>query len=288
MVEKMKVTVLVDDLKNPRRSDLQAKHGLSIYLEMRDRREQVNVLVDTGPSPELVLHNADAMNVNLDTINVILLSHGHYDHVGGLIGVLKRIRDSIVVVAHPETFNSKFAYRPYLKYLGSAFHLQEIEASGGVLLRAKNPIKIADGILSSGEVERGTAFEKVDGFWKVDDEMLTEDIMLDDQSLIVNITGRGLVIIAGCAHSGIINTIRQAQRITGVSKIHAVIGGFHLKNAGDKRIDATTNELLRLKPDIIGPCHCTGSKAVKRFTDAFKDRCKPLRVGDILELMGGS
>ena len=193
-----------------------------------------------------------------------------------------------MVVAHPETFSSKYAYRPYLKYLGSAFRLREIEASGGVLLLAKNPVKIADNILSSGEVQRGTAFEKVEGFWKVDDEQFIQDIVLDDQSLIVNMRGRGLVIIAGCAHSGIINTIRQAQRTTGVDRVHAIIGGFHLKNAGDKRIDATTNELLHLKPDIIGPCHCTGPKAVRRFTEAFKDRCKPLRVGDILELTGSS
>jgi 7,8-dihydropterin-6-yl-methyl-4-(beta-D-ribofuranosyl)aminobenzene 5'-phosphate synthase len=287
LVEKLKLTVLVDDLTNPHKTELQAKHGLSIYVEMRERNEVINVLVDTGPSPETILHNADAMDVNLDKINVILLSHGHYDHVGGLLGVLKRIRGAIVVVAHPATFNSKFAYRPYLTYIGSGISLPEIEASGGVLLRAKNPIKIADNILSSGEVERGTAFEQVEGFWKVDDETLVEDIMLDDQSLIVNMNGRGLVIIAGCAHSGIINTIQQAQQITGVSRVHAIIGGFHLKNAGDKRIDATTHELLRLKPDIIGPCHCTGPKAVRRFTDAFKDRCKPLRVGDVLELKGG-
>jgi 7,8-dihydropterin-6-yl-methyl-4-(beta-D-ribofuranosyl)aminobenzene 5'-phosphate synthase len=286
LVEKLKLTVLVDDLKNPHKPELQAKHGLAIYLEMRERNEEINVLVDTGPSPETILHNADAMDVNLDNINVILLSHGHYDHVGGLLGVLKRIHGSIVVLAHPETFDSKFAYRPYLKYIGSGISLREIEASGGVLLCAKKPITIADNILSSGEVERGTTFENVEGFWKVDDEKLTTDIMLDDQSLIVHMRGRGLVIIAGCAHSGIINTTRQAQRITGISRVHAIIGGFHLKNADDKRIDATTNELLRLKPDIIRPCHCTGPKAVRQFADAFKDRCKPLCVGDILELTG--
>ena len=284
LVEKLKLTVLVDDAKNPLKSELQAKHGLSIYLEAREKNEEITVLMDTGPSPEIIVHNADAMSVDLNKINAILLSHGHYDHAGGLIGVLRRIDEPITVIAHPQVFDPKFVYRPHIKYAGPSFHQQEIEAAGGVLLLAKNPVKILDGIMSSGEVERGTAFEEVEGFWKVNDELFIKDVMLDDQSLIVNIGEKGLVIIAGCAHSGIINTVRQALRISGVSRVYAVLGGFHLKNVDDKRIDTTIEELLRLKPSIVGPCHCTGSKAVRRLTETFDERCRPLRVGEILEI----
>jgi len=283
-VDKLNLTLLADDSKNPLKPELQAKHGLSIYIKTKVRSETITVLMDTGPSPEIILHNADAMDVDLNKINVILLSHGHYDHLGGLIGVLKRVSDPVTVLAHPKTFDPKFAYRHHVKYIGPTFSLSEIKATGGILLLAKNPVKIGEGITSSGEVKRNTTFEQVEGLWKVNDELFMKDSMLDDQSLIINIRDRGLVIIAGCAHSGIINTIKQAQRITGISRVHAVLGGFHLKNADAKRIVATTKELIKINPNIIGPCHCTGSKAIRRFTDAFKDRCKPLRVGEILEL----
>lgn len=284
MVDKLNLTLLADDSKNPQQPELQAKHGLSIYIEVTVRSETNIVLMDAGPSPEVVLHNADAVNVDLKKIDTILLSHGHYDHLGGLIGVLKRVSDPVIVLAHPQTFDPKFAYRQHLKYIGPTFSLSEIQAAGGVLLLARDPVKIGEGVTSSGEIKRSTAFEEVDGFWKVDDELFIQDNMLDDQSLIINIRGKGLVIIAGCAHSGIINTIKQAQRITGISGVHAVLGGFHLNNADAKRIAATTKELLKIDPSIIGPCHCTGSKAVRRFTKTFKDRCKPLRVGDRLEI----
>jgi 7,8-dihydropterin-6-yl-methyl-4-(beta-D-ribofuranosyl)aminobenzene 5'-phosphate synthase len=192
--------------------------------------------MDAGPSPEIILNNADAMDADLNKTNAILLSHGHYDHLGGLIGVLKRVSDPVTVLAHPKTFDPKFAYRRHVKYIGPTFSLSEIKAAGGVLLLAKNPVKIGEGIISSGEVKRSTTFEQVEGFWKVNDELFIQDNMLDDQPLIINIRGKGLVIIAGCAHSGIINTIKQSQRITGISRVHAVLGGFHLKNADAKRM----------------------------------------------------
>lgn len=277
---------MADDSKNPLKPELQAKHGLSVYIEAKVRSEKIILLMDTGPSPENVLHNADAMDVDLNKINVILLSHGHYDHLGGLVGVLKRVRDPVTVLAHPKTFDPKFAYRRHIKYVGPTFSLSEIKAAGGVLLLAKNPVKIGEGIMSSGEVKRSTTFEQVEGFWKVNDELFTQDSMLDDQSLIINIRGKGLVIVAGCAHSGIINTIKHAQRVTGISRVHAVLGGFHLRNGSAGRVAATTQELLNIDPSIIGPCHCTGSKTVRRFTDTFQDRCTPLRVGEIVEING--
>ncbi|MGA8905312.1 MAG: MBL fold metallo-hydrolase, partial [Candidatus Bathyarchaeia archaeon] len=127
-------------------------------------------------------------------------------------------------------------------------------------------------------------FEKVEGFWTVKDQRFAQDQITDDQALLINVRQKGLVVISGCAHSGIVNTIRYAQKITGTNNIHAIIGGCHLENADDKRIQATLDQLMRIQPKWLYPCHCTGSKAVNRLIDSFGDRCKTTRTGDIIEL----
>lgn len=283
-VDQLKAVVLVDDSKNPVKPELYDKHGLSVYLEIRVGSETITALVDTGPSSEVLLHNADAMDVDLEKVQVILLSHGHYDHTGGVIGALTRVREPIPVLAHPKTFDPKFAYRPHIRHIGSPVSRSEIQDAGGIVLTATNPVNIGPGVMSSGEIERSTAFEDIKGFWRVDEERFVRDLMSDDQALIINLGGQGLVIVAGCAHAGIINTIKHAQQVTGVSRVHAVLGGFHLRNASTGRVAATTQELLTIDPSIIGPCHCTGSKAIRRFTDTFQDRCTPLHVGAVVEI----
>ncbi len=107
--------------------------------------------------------------------------------------------------------------------------------------------------------------------------------MPDDQALTINLERKGLVVVSGCAHSGIINTIRTAQKVTGVSKVCAVLGGFHLVGADEKRLQLTLKELRKINPGLVCPCHCTGSKAVHRLVEAFGDLCKPLRTGDTIE-----
>ena len=114
--------------------------------------------------------------------------------------------------------------------------------------------------------------------------MSSEDYMFDDQALYINIENKGLVIISGCAHAGIVNTIKYGQKIMGVDHIFAVVGGFHLKDANDERIKSTVNELITLNPEIIAPCHCTGSKAINQLLKAFKNNCYILKTGGSLKL----
>ena len=284
MVKKLKVKVLVEDSVSDLRRDLLAKHGLSLLVEGEVGGDKVSVLMDTGPSPDIVLHNAEVMGVDLSKISVVFLSHSHYDHTGGLVGILEHIDKKVPMIAHPKVFGMKLKIDPTLKYIGSPFKPSEVEASGGVMLLARNPVTLAKGIITSGEIERGIAYEEVRDFWTIEGEKLKEDIMHDDQALMINVEGKGLVVVSGCGHSGIINTIRQAKKVTGIDNIYAVLGGFHLVKADEKRIQLTIEELLKINPEVVGPCHCTGFKAVHRLFEAFGDRCKPLRTGDTIKL----
>jgi 7,8-dihydropterin-6-yl-methyl-4-(beta-D-ribofuranosyl)aminobenzene 5'-phosphate synthase len=137
--------------------------------------------------------------------------------------------------------------------------------------------------MTTGEVARLETFEKADGFWTVKDGQYCKDEIPDDQALAVNMPGKGLIVITGCAHSGIINTIRYAQKITGVEKLYAVIGGFHLMETDKERIDATAEALHELDPAFVRPGHCTGQKAVCRLQKSLGERCLPLAVGDTIQ-----
>ncbi len=279
----VQITVLIEDSKSPAKPHLKSKHGLSFFTKAKIGDDEVTVLMDTGASPEALLHNVDAMGVNLEDVDVIAISHGHYDHTGGLLEALKRMKKRVPVIGHPTVFGPKLKMKPHLKFIGAPFHASEVEAAGGKPILATNPVKIADGITTTGEVPRITAFESVRGFWTVRNRKFVDDVMLDDQSLVIDVENKGLVVVAGCAHAGIINTIKYAQKITGNSRVYAVLGGFHLGNVENERIQATAYELEKLDLKFVGPCHCTGKRAGKKFAEAFGDRCQPLHTGDIIE-----
>lgn len=282
-VKNVQISILIEDSKNPDKPELRNKHGLSFFIQSKIGDDKVTVLMDTGPSPEALLYNADKMGINLEDVDVVVLSHGQYDHTGGLHKVLKKMKKRVPVVGHPTVFEPKLSMMPHLRLIGSPATSSDIESAGGVPVFAVDPVKIADGIMTTGEVPRITAFETVRDFWTVHNQRLIEDKMVDDQSLVIDVEGKGLVVVAGCAHAGIINTIKHAQKIAGNSRVHAVLGGFHLWNANNKTLQATVDELKKLDPEFFGPCHCTGKKAVKKMAEAFVDRYHPLHSGDIVE-----
>jgi 7,8-dihydropterin-6-yl-methyl-4-(beta-D-ribofuranosyl)aminobenzene 5'-phosphate synthase len=240
--------------------------------------------MDAGPPPDVALSNLDQLKVDIRNLDAIIISHGHYDHAGGLLEILRRIYRPTPVVVHPAAFNPKFSLAPNLKSIGLDFDRTSVRDAHGILVFARNSVPVATGVITTGEISRETNFEKVEGFWTIMDQHFVQDQMADDQALLINLREKGLVIVAGCGHSGVINTVRHAQRMVGTEKIHAIMGGCHLENADEKRIQATVDELLRIQPDLLFPCHCTGPKAIHKFLDAFGERCKTTRTGDVVEL----
>ena len=284
MIEQVKINILVEDSENPEKPMLWPEHGLSILVTLTIDREQVKILFDTGVSGKALLHNAKLMAVDLRDIDAIVLSHGHYDHTGGLAAALDEIEASIPIILHPDALEKKFALKPKIRFTGIPYTLLEIESKGGKILPSRNPLELAEGVIATGEIERVTSFEEPPKHYIIlKNGEMTRDQMLDDQALIIRLR-EGLAIITGCAHAGIINTTRYAQRITGEEKVHAIIGGFHLIGASDERIEKTIQEIKRINPKIIAPCHCTGDKAINRFKEELGEKFLEIHVGSTITL----
>jgi 7,8-dihydropterin-6-yl-methyl-4-(beta-D-ribofuranosyl)aminobenzene 5'-phosphate synthase len=243
--------------------------GLSILVET----ETAKVLLDTGLSTSAV-YNADLMGIDFSTIDVIVLSHAHGDHTGGLRDVLRRVRKQVQVIAHPDIWISKYVvYGEMSRYAGIPYMKEDLESLGASFNLTKKPFKISDDIKTTGEIELTTGYETIDDRLCVKEgNKMIPDPLADDLALVVK-TIEGLVLITGCAHRGIINTVRQVQKLTGGEYIHTIIGGTHLMVASPERIEKTASELKELGLQRLGVSHCTGFNAsaalAKEFSEIF-------------------
>lgn len=245
---------------------LLAEWGLSILVET----DEVNILVDTGQSIS-ASHNADVLGIDLSKIDKIVLTHGHYDHTGGLRQILHRMRKKVEIIAHPNIWVAKYSRREGQedKYTGIPFHRQTLESLGARFNLTAKPTRITSNIMTTGEVPMVTKFEEVDAYLFVKKGAGWEhDKLVDDQALIIN-TEQGLVVILGCAHRGVINTLYYAQQLTGVKQIHMVVGGCHLTRASEERIRLTIAALRELDVQRLGLSHCTGLPAASLMAQEF-------------------
>jgi 7,8-dihydropterin-6-yl-methyl-4-(beta-D-ribofuranosyl)aminobenzene 5'-phosphate synthase len=246
-----------------------AEHGFSIMIKTYYNSETHTVLLDAGSTDISVLFNLNALKIDLADIETIVLSHGHKDHYGGLSAFLKAIpQDNISILAHPYAFLQRYLERAD----GSLRPMPRIDEktlgnSGASFNKIKQPVTIAANTIgTTGEVKRTTDFEKIepaDRLIESANGVRERDIVIDDLSLIMNLRNKGLVIVTGCAHAGIINIIRWAQQITGIDKIYAVLGGFHLNGTGfQEKTVKTIAELKKVAPSVLVPMHCNNWKAI--------------------------
>ena len=271
------VTVLADNYV--RGLGLLAEHGLAFWVETRGRR----LLFDTGQG--LVLsRNAGKLGIPLQRVDAIVLSHGHYDHTGGLDHVLQAAPQARVY-AHPAALQPKYARRGD----GTSHDIgmpapseSALREHGDTLTWTEQPAEVFDGVFVTGEIPRRTDYEDTGGPFFADREGRKPDLLLDDQAMFFE-SRLGTVVLLGCGHAGVINTLRYVRELTGAKPIHTVIGGMHLVTAGRDRMDQTIHGLRQLDVQRVGPTHCTGSAATVELWSALPGRCFSCAVGTKME-----
>ena len=245
-----------------------AEHGFSALVTVRSGDKIRNLLFDFGLSEFGAAFNAEALKADLTAVEAMAISHGHPDHTGGFKQLTERIgKKGIEIVVHPAVFR----HPRYLKITEDfkiyfpAFTREMIQDAGLKLVETEEPYPLLDSsFLFLGEIPRVSDFEMgMPNAYYQEGEEEKWDAIEDDTAVVVHLKGKGLVVLSGCAHSGIVNTTRYAREVTGIDKIHAVMGGFHLTgNNFEPFIDVTTEALKDLNPDYVIPTHCTGRKAI--------------------------
>lgn len=263
-------------------------HGIALLVRVYTSNTTHQILYDTGPSSELLAHNVEVLGIDLKKTEAIVMSHGHWDHFGGLIWALKEIGKETPVYAHRRMFSERrVVYESpegkVIRDLDPVPTMEEVIAAGGNINWISEPVLLANNtLLRSGEVFRQTDFEKgvpghqalVSGSWQRDESMI------DDGYMVANVKDKGLVLVTGCSHAGIVNILHDARRISGIQTIHAIIGGLHLVGKkNEKKITLTVNGIKEFQPKLLVPSHCTGWRAQHALAQALPEAYVASSVG---------
>jgi 7,8-dihydropterin-6-yl-methyl-4-(beta-D-ribofuranosyl)aminobenzene 5'-phosphate synthase len=267
----VRITILCENTVEPSSSAI-GEHGFAAFLET----PAGSYLFDTGQGTT-ILHNARHLKKNLASLKKIFLSHGHYDHTGGLQQVLK-IKNPVDVCTHHRIFDKKYARlekngKTEEKYIGMRHTRNYYEKRGANFIFNSYFTEVEENVYLTGEIPRVTAFEKGDERLLVHGNgYVMPDPLSDDQALVVR-TKQGLTVILGCAHSGLINTIKHVSDHLKGEQLHAIIGGTHLGFLTDDQLNNTISDLRHHDFPILGMSHCTGLKAASRLLQEFKNEC---------------
>jgi 7,8-dihydropterin-6-yl-methyl-4-(beta-D-ribofuranosyl)aminobenzene 5'-phosphate synthase len=257
------VTILVDNFAD---RDLIPEHGFSLWIEAGGE----HILFDTGQSNEALQKNAKTLGIDLSITDRLILSHGHYDHTGGIPAVAESA-PQLKIHFHPALFSARYSVRE-----GIARPIGMTAASISSLQRmaekykfpSREPVQLSDRVFTSGEIRRTCDFERIEEPFYLDGQGTVADPVADDQAVYIKTT-RGLLVLTGCCHAGVINTLRHIQKISGEKKIHSLIGGLHLRNCGSRRLEQTIDELRQLEITQIIACHCTGENGVEQLSGSL-------------------
>jgi 7,8-dihydropterin-6-yl-methyl-4-(beta-D-ribofuranosyl)aminobenzene 5'-phosphate synthase len=238
----VKITTLVDN--DVWLKGLESSWGLSLYVEVDSGEGRHRILMDTSGSPDVLFSNAGKLEVDLSDVEAVFISHWHMDHCGSLSHVLPLLRQQTPV------------YVPSVNPSG----IRTIREAEGTPIVCSDPLSLMDGAMSTGEMIGGVS----------------------EHSLVINVKDKGLVVLAGCSHPGIVNIVKRAQQVSGASKVHAVIGGFHISS---KREGAHVAEFMQESDvKLVSPCHCTGASARDAIADIIKSRCVKNGSGKVWSL----
>jgi 7,8-dihydropterin-6-yl-methyl-4-(beta-D-ribofuranosyl)aminobenzene 5'-phosphate synthase len=273
-----KITTLVENAV-PIMGDrkLIGEHGLSFLIETRGHR----LLFDTGQYLALE-NNTRVLGIRLAEIDSVVLSHGHYDHTGGLTHLLNR-HSHFSLYAHPDAFACKLRkHRGRYREIGIPIKKNDLAKSGVELVLDSAPVEITPEILTTGEIPLEYDFEAVaEGFFVDRGGRKIHDALADDLALILK-TGKGPVVVLGCSHRGVINTLSHVQNILGKKRIYAVLGGLHLVKTTGKKLETIIRHLKRFGLQKIVVGHCTGNHAIQQLHHQFKDKVIVNTVGNVI------
>ncbi len=274
MKKNLKITVVVEN--STRKKELLAEHGLSFFIEYNGKK----ILFDTGQGMAF-FHNAEKLGITLNDLDAIILSHGHYDHTGALKKICEE-NIHVPIFTHPNSFVKRYSL-----HADNSLHCigMKEELGNNLDLRLnENNCEIFKSFFLTGKIPLQNHFEDSGGKFFLDKKCTQRDLIPDDQAVFIE-TPKGIVVVLGCSHSGIINTLNYIKKLSSLNKFYAVIGGMHLINANDYRIKNTITELNKLDIKTIYPAHCTGFDATLTLYNDFNNKCQVVSTGDVFEII---